>query len=124
MKIRNIVLLFILLLIGFFYYKIKEALTLQEAEKNLKDLNKQIDNAAMTKNYSQVQFLQDKVLLAQKEYVKLVQSETAEKNKSIPTVQMDLSVQLELEKKRSMESVKNAINSQKNLDKANYDNYI
>jgi len=124
MKIRNIVLLFILLLIGFFYYKIKEALTLQEAEKNLKDLNKQIDNAAMTKNYSQVQFLQDKVLLAQKEYVKLVQSETVEKNKSIPTVQMDLSVQLELEKKRSMESVKNAINSQKNLDKANYDNYI
>ena len=54
MKIRNIVLLFILLLIGFFYYKIKEALTLQEAEKNLKDLNKQIDNAAITKNYSEL----------------------------------------------------------------------
>jgi hypothetical protein len=118
------VLLFILLLIGFFFYKIKEALTLQEAEANLKDLNQQLDNAANAKKFGEVQNLQDKVLLAQKEYVKMVQSETKEKNKTVPIVEMDLTVQLELEKKRSKESVKNAINNQKILDKTNYDNYI
>ena len=76
MKIRNIVLLFILLLIGFFYYKIKEALTLQEADANLKDLNKQFDIAFNERKYGDVEILQEKVSLARKEYFKLLEAET------------------------------------------------
>ena len=124
MKIRNIVLLFILLLIGFFFYKIKEALTLQEADATFKDLSQQLDNAVKAKKYEDVEILQDKVLLARKEYLKLFQADTEERNRNVPIVEMDLTVQLELEKKRSNESVKNAINNQKILDKTNYDNYI
>jgi len=124
MKIRNIVLLFILLLIGFFFYKIKEALTLQEADATLKDLNQQLDNAINERKFRDVEILQDKVSLARKEYLNLFQADTEERNKNVPIVEMDLTVQLELEKKRSNESVKNAINNQKILDKNNYDNYI
>jgi hypothetical protein len=124
MKIRNIVLLFILLLIGIFFYKIKEALTLQEADATLKDLNQQLDNAINERKFRDVEILQDKVSLARKEYLDLFQAETEERNKNVPIVEMDLTVQLELEKKRSNESVKNAINNQKILDKNNYDSYI
>jgi hypothetical protein len=118
------VLLFILLLIGFFFYKIKEALTLQEADATLKDLNQQLDNAINERKFRDVEILQDKVSLARKEYLNLFQADTEERNKNVPIVEMDLTVQLELEKKRSNESVKNAINNQKILDKNNYDNYI
>ena len=124
MKIRNIVLLFILLLIGIFFYKIKEALTLQEADATLKDLNQQLDNAINERKFRDVEILQDKVSLARKEYLNLFQADTEERNKNVPIVEMDLTVQLELEKKRSNESVKNAINNQKILDKNNYDSYI
>jgi hypothetical protein len=118
------VLLFILLLIGIFFYKIKEALTLQEADATLKDLNQQLDNAINERKFRDVEILQDKVSLARKEYLDLFQAETEERNKNVPIVEMDLTVQLELEKKRSNESVKNAINNQKILDKNNYDSYI
>jgi hypothetical protein len=118
------VLLFILLLIGIFFYKIKEALTLQEADATLKDLNQQLDNAINERKFRDVEILQDKVSLARKEYLKLFQADTEERNRNLPIVEMDLTVQLELEKKRSKESVKNAINNQKILDKNNYDNYI
>ena len=124
MKIRNIVLLFILLLIGIFFYKLKEGLTLQEAERDLKDLNDQLTNAVREKNSSQIKILQNKVLLAQKAYVKTVKKETAESNNVTPMQELNLKEQLELEKKRGLESVRHAINNQKIADKNKYDEYI
>jgi len=124
MKIRNIVLLFILLLIGIIFYKIKEGLTLQEAESDLKSLNEELGNAVREKNLAQIKILQKKVLLAQQAYVKTVQKNTADSNNVTPMQELNLKEQLELEKKRGMESVRLAINNQKIADKNNYDNYI
>lgn len=124
MKIRNIVLLFILLLIGIIFYKIKEGLTIQEAERELNDLNEQLDNAVREKKFSQVYILQDKVSLAKKAYVKQVQKETKEINNQTPIQELNLKDLLELERKKGLESVKNAINNQKIEDKNKYDKYI
>jgi hypothetical protein len=73
---------------------------------------------------AQIKILQKKVLLAQQAYVKTVQKNTADSNNVTPMQELNLKEQLELEKKRGLESVRLAINNQKIADKNNYDNYI
>jgi len=101
----------------------KEGLTEQEAESDLKDIREQLDNALRLKKFDDVSILQKKFLIAQKTYVETVQRTTEEKNKMRP-VTLNLGLQLELEKEQNAKNLETAIKNQKNEDKENYDKYI